>query len=166
MSNVTLVAASVVRAAFANGDFDAPDQALPSLLGGSYTVKGGFVPSETGLVRGRLHPLAIEAFNEQVKGQQYAGEKAKGVVVGGPVKTVEVPMFSAKTGRPVKSRTLPIGEVRALAGKPDGRGRISAADLLVAAKALGSGEPKAPAAKAAPKAKVTKVATVKVPATE
>lgn len=152
MSNTIKVNAARVRAAFAAGEFTAPDAALPSLLGGSYTKTKGY-QAGTGVIRGRLNPLAVEAFNEQVKGEVYAGEKAKDAV-GGNVKTVEVPMFSAKTGRPVKSVTRTLSEVRTLAGVEGKKGRLSKADLLAAAVALGSGEPKAPKAKAvAPVAK-------------
>ena len=134
----TPVSAKRVRAAYAEGAFTAPDEALPSLLGGSYSKTAGFTPSATGNIRGRLHPSAIEAFNEQVRGEVYAGEK-----VQVDTRTVEVPMFSPKTGRPVKSRTLPLSEARALAGAEGRKGRLSKADIQAVAKALGSGEPKA-----------------------
>lgn len=124
----TPVPAKRVRAAFAEGLFTAPDKALPSLIG-----KNG-----DGKVRGRLHPEAVAAFNEQVKGEVYAGEKSKV-----EQKTVEVPMFSPKTGRPVKPVVKTLAEVRAAAGISGKKGRISASDLHRAALAFGSGEPKA-----------------------
>lgn len=139
-SVATPVSAKRVRAAFVAGEFTAPDEALPSLLGGTYTKTGGFVQSESGLVRGRLNPAAIAAFNEQVSGEVYAGEK-----VNVEARTIEVPMFSPKTGRPVKSLVKPISEVRAAAGVEGKKGRLSAADLHKAAVAFGSGEPKAKA---------------------
>lgn len=139
MSNPILVNAARVRAAFAAGEFTAPDAALPSLLGGSYSKTKGY-QAGTGVIRGRLNPLAVESFNEQVKGEVYAGEKKGGI--GGNVKTVEVPMFSAKTGRPVKPVTRTLAEVRTLAGVEGKKGRLSKADLLAAAVALGSGTPK------------------------
>jgi hypothetical protein len=64
--NVTLVPASRVREAFNLGLFKAPEAAMASLVG-----KNG-----DGRVRGRLNPAAVQAFNEQVKGEQYAGEKS------------------------------------------------------------------------------------------
>ena len=137
-SVATPVSAKRVRAAFAAGEFTAPDEALPSLIGGSYTKTGGFVESTSGLVRGRLNPAAIEAFNAQVKGEVYAGEKSNV-----EARTVEVPMFSPKTGRPVKPVTKTLAEVRAAAGVEGKKGRLSQADLHRAAVAFGSGEPKA-----------------------
>jgi hypothetical protein len=147
-----LVSAARIREAFQAGLFTAPDAALPSLIGS----KGD------GNVRGRLNPLAVEAFEAQVKGEQYAGEKQGGLGVAS--KTVEVPMFSPKTGRPVKSRTLTIGEVRTLAGVEGRKGRLSAAHIAAAAKALGSGDPKPVTVKAPAKTKTVKAAAaVKVP---
>lgn len=123
------VSAARVREAFRNGEFTAPDAALPSLVGAK----------TSGVVRGRLSPLAVAAFNEQVKGEVYAGEKRGGADLA---KTVEVPMFSAKTGRPVKPITRTLDEVRAAAGTTGKKGRISKDDLHRAALVFGSGEPK------------------------
>lgn len=138
-SKPTAVSAKRVREAFAAGEFTAPDEAKPSLMGGSYSKTKGYVPSETGLIRGRLHPAAIAAFNEQVKGEVYGGEKS-GI---GTSRTVEVPMFSPKTGRPVKARTVTLAEARALSGTEGQKGRLSKEALAKVAAALGSGTPKA-----------------------
>lgn len=127
----TVATAPVVRAAFKDGLFTAPEGvSLASLLGAD--GKGE-------KVRGRIHPAFAEAL---VKAQPrkfvlpVAGEKAAPVA-----KTVEVPRFSQKTGRPVKPVTMPVAEVRALAGKPGSKGRLGKADLAAAAKALGFGAP-------------------------
>lgn len=128
------VSAARVREAYRAGLFKAPDAALPSLVGAK----------TKGVVRGRLNPLAVEAFNKamKAKGEVYGGEKS-GITAS---KTVEVPMFSAKTGRPVKPITKTLDEVRAAAGITGKKGRISKADLHRAALAFGSGEPKVKAA--------------------
>lgn len=131
--NITLVSAARVREAFTAGLFTAPDEALPSLVG-----RNG-----DGRVRGRLNPLAVKAFNEQVKGERYAGEKSEV-----EAKTVTLTMYSPKTGRAVKPITKPIAEVRKAAGVEGKKGRLSKADLHAAALAFGSGEPKVAKAKA------------------
>jgi hypothetical protein len=125
----TVATAPVVRAAFKQGLFKAPEGiSLASLVGADGTGEK---------VRGRIHPAFAEAL---VKAQPRkfslpeAGEKATPAV-----KTVEVPRWSQKTGRPVKAVSLPIAEVRTLAGKPGSKGRLSKADLTAAAKAQGFG---------------------------
>lgn len=130
------VPARVVREFAREGRVTLTDAALDCILGG---------PQGRG--RGRLNPDAIAAFNaENGEGLVYAGEKSEA-----EVKTVTVPMFSPKTGRPVKPLVKPLTEVRKAAGVEGKRGRLSASDLLAAAKAFGSGEPKAPAAPKAAK---------------
>lgn len=136
------VTAARVREAYNEGLFEAPVEALPSLIGGSLRKVDGevqHVPSETGNVRGRLNPAAVEAFNAARKGKEvYGGENRADL----SSKTIEVPMFSAKTGRPVKPLTKTVAEVRAAAGIEGKAGRISRDDLRRAALAFGSGEPK------------------------
>jgi hypothetical protein len=142
-SNITLVPASRVRAAFAEGLFTAPEVALPSLVGRT-----------PGKVRGRLHPEAVAAFNEQVKGEQYAGEKS-----AVESKRVTLPLTNLK-----RPEAFPLSEVRSLAGVTGKKGRLSAAEVATATQAVitARGWDQKPT-KAAPKAKSTKVATVKVP---
>lgn len=122
-SNITLVPASRVREAFAAGEFTAPEAALPSLVG-----KNG-----DGRVRGRLNPLAVEAFNEQVEGEQYAGEKS-------PVESKQVTLpltkMNAKGARLKRPEAFPLSEVRALAGVVGKKGRLSAAEVAKAAEAV------------------------------
>lgn len=116
--------------------------ALPSLTGG---------PQGRG--RGRVHKAAIEAaLKASPKGSTY-GEKT-----GLDARTVEVPMFSTKTGRPVKPVTKTLTEVREAAGIVGKKGRVSRDDLHRAALKFGSGEPAPAKAKPAPKAKVSKPA--------
>lgn len=80
-------------------------------------------------VRGRLHPAFVAAFEAANPGTVFVeGAEAN-------VKTVEVPRTSAK-GRPMKPATLPIAEVRRLAGIEGKKGRISKADLAKAGAAL------------------------------
>jgi len=128
------VPARVVREFAREGRITITDAALDCVLGG---------PQGRG--RGRLNRDLIAAFNaENGEGLVYAGEKSEA-----EVKTVEVPMFSPKTGRPVKALVKPLSEVREAAGVKGKRGRLSAADLHAAALVFGSGEPKV---KAEPKA--------------
>lgn len=147
-SNITLVPASRVREAFAQGLFTAPEAALPSLVG-----KNG-----DGRVRGRLNPLAVAAFNEQVKGEQYAGEKS-------PVesKSITLPLtkMTAAGARVKRPETFPLSEVRNLAGVVGKKGRLSAADIETAASAVITS--RGWDTKPAKAAKSTKVATVKTP---
>jgi hypothetical protein len=122
-SNVTLVPASRVREAFAEGLFKAPEAALPSLVG-----KNG-----DGRVRGRLNPLAIEAFNEQVKGEQYAGEKS---AVEAKMVTLPLVKPNAKGALLKRPEAFPVSEVRRLAGIEGRKGRISKAAIATAAEAV------------------------------
>jgi len=118
-----LVPASRVRAAFAAGEFVAPEAALPSLIG-----RNG-----DGKVRGRLNPLAIAAFNEQVKGEQYAGEKS-------PVESKQVTLpltkMNAAGARLKRPEQFPLAEVRRLAGVTGKKGRLSKAEVEAAASAV------------------------------
>lgn len=148
---VVLVPASRIRAAFAAGEFTAPDEALASLIG-----RNG-----DGKVRGRLNPKAVEAFEAQVPGEQYAGEKSQV-----ESRTVSLPLtkMNAAGARLKRPETFTLTEVRTLAGIEGKKGRISSANLTAAAKAVEAsrGWDTKPA-KAAPKTKATTVATVKVP---
>lgn len=143
--NTTPATDAEIRAAFANGEWTTDDDSLlPALQGGSYSKTKGYTPSESGLVRGRLSQRHRDAFTASTK-RPTTGEK-----VAVDRSQVEVPMFSPKTGRPVKPVVKTRSEVRALSGTEGKQGRISRADLLAAARALGSGEPKV--AKASAKA--------------
>lgn len=139
--SVTLVTVAQVREAFAEGKFTARDESLPSLIGGTYKKSTGHVPG-TGVIRGRMGPTAREDYLAAFPDHQIVE------VQSGAVRTVEVPMFSPKTGRPVKPLTKTVAEVRAAAGAEGRKGRLSQADLRKAAIAFGSGEPKAAKAKA------------------
>lgn len=112
------------------------------------SIFGG--PQGTGRGRLGVNSPVVQAFLAANPGTTYS-EKSEA-----EVKTVEVPMFSAKTGRPVKPIVRPIAEVRAAAGAQGKVGRLSAADLHRAALAFGSGEPKvAPAKRDSAPVKVT-----------
>lgn len=122
-SVATPVSAKFIRTAFAEGKFTAPDEALPSLVG-----------SGANGARGRLNPLAVEAFLAQVPGHTYAEKTVK------PEATVTiVPTRKDKNGRvrSLKAREVSVSEVRRLAGGP-ARGRLSAATIAKAAEALGA----------------------------
>lgn len=145
-SKVVLVSAARVRSAFAAGEFTAPEAALPSLVG----------QKTEGRVRGRLNPLAIEAFNAQVKGEAYAGtqSEAEGKRVTLPL--TKVTAAGAKVKRP---EAFPIAKVRELSGTVGKKGRLSAAHVQAAADAV-----VAERGWNVKPAKVAKVATAKVPA--
>ena len=116
--------AAVIRTAFGEGKFTAPDAALPSLIG------------RNGVVRGRISPVAVEAFMAQVKGYTAPVLTNSGT----PKQTkapalVEVPRTS-KAGKALKSVTLTRAEVLALAGKPaNQRGALSKATIAAAGAA-------------------------------
>jgi hypothetical protein len=133
--NVNLVSAARIRSAFAAGEFTAPTEALPSLIGGKVVKVDGtptHVPSTSGLVRGRLHPKAVEAFNAQVKGEQYAGEKAK---VEDKTITLALTKPNARGARLKKPENFAPSEVRRLAGIGN-KGRIPQSALDKAAEAV------------------------------
>lgn len=120
-----LVPAARVREAFQQGLFTAPDAALASLVG-----KNG-----DGRVRGRLNPLAVEAFNSQVKGEQYAGEKSQ---VEGAGKSITLPLtkMTAAGARVKRPEDMPLREVRRLAGVEGKKGRLSKDDVARATAAV------------------------------
>lgn len=122
--SITLVTAARVREAFANGEFTAPDAALPSLVG-----RNG-----DGRVRGRLNPLAVEAFNEQVKGEAYAGEKSP--LEGAKMVTLPLTKPNAKGALLKRPEDFPMSEVRRLAGVEGKKGRLSKADIARATEAV------------------------------
>lgn len=147
-----IVTPAQVRAAFHNGDLDHTlVQALTPKGEPRFDKDGKPVMADSaslfsgpqGKGRGRLNPAFVKAYLD-ANGGEYVENKVKGPA------TVQVPMFSPKTGRPVKPLVKTAREVREAAGKPDSRGRISRSDLHVAAKAFGSGDPK-PKAKPKPK---------------
>jgi len=134
--SITILAPAQVRALFSNGTLKVTD--VKDAKGNPVNPASIFGADGTGSkVRGRVHPAF--AAHAEAKGHGTMREK---VVAE---RTVEVPMFSPKTGRPVKSLTKPVSEVRKAAGIEGKAGRLSAADLHRAAVAFGSGEPKAPA---------------------
>ncbi len=118
-----LVNAARVREAFRAGLFTAPDAALPSLMG-----KNG-----DGRVRGRLNPLAVEAFNAGVKGEQYAGEKS---TVESKSVTLPLTKMSAAGARLKRPESFPLSQVRTLAGVEGKKGRLSSAEVARAAEAV------------------------------
>lgn len=122
------VSAKVIREAFRNGTLDVAkvvdgkgDAVNPvSVLGAN---------GDATRCRGRLNPAFAAYFVENTPGTSYAEKVAE-------VSTIEVPLNSPKTGRPIKPVTLPVSEVRALAGISGKAGRISKADLAKAGEAF------------------------------
>lgn len=122
------VTAAQIRAAFRDGSLDASKvvDAKGNPVNAACLTSG---PQGTG--RGRINPALVQTFLDANPGATY-NQKASNA----QPKTVEVPRVSPKTGRPVKPTTLPISEVRALAGVSGKKGRLSSADLDKAAAAL------------------------------
>lgn len=122
-STPTPVSAARVREAYREGLFTVPEAALACLIG-----RNG-----DGKVRGRLNPLAVEAFNEQVEGEVYAGEKS-----GAESKSITLPLtkMNAKGAVLKRPEDFPVREVRRLAGIEGKKGRIAQADLTRAAEAV------------------------------
>lgn len=148
-STPTTVAPAAVREAYRSGRLNAAD--VLDAKGNPVDPTSIFgANGDVSRCRGRVNPAFVAHFEANTPG---AVVKEKFVAP----RMVTVPMFSTKTGRPVKSIEKPIDEVRAAAGTTGKAGRLSNADLLAAAKAFGSGEPKA---KAEPK-KVTKAKAAK-----
>lgn len=78
--------------------------------------------------RGRLNPAFAEAFVAAHPGTTYAEKSVA------EKRTLDVPLTSPKTGRPIKGVSLPIAEVRRLAGAP-AKGKVSSAALVAAGEA-------------------------------
>lgn len=116
---------AVIREAFRAGKFTASDKALPSLVG----AKGN------GVVRGRISPVAVAEFMDQVKGYS-APVLSNGVsnTVKAPA-LVTVPRFNAK-GKALAPTVLTRAEVLTLAGKPTNtKGRLSKETIAAAGAA-------------------------------
>lgn len=119
----TPVPAKRVREAFAEGLFTVPDEGLACLVG-----KNG-----DGKVRGRLNPVVIEAFNAQVTGEVYAGEKSP---VEAKAVTLDLTKPNAKGARLKRPESFPLAEVRKRAGVEGKAGRLSKANLAAAADSI------------------------------
>lgn len=111
------VPARVIRTAFLEGKFTAPDEALPSLMG-----KNG-----DGKVRGRIHPAAREAAEVEA-GLVYREKVAEARTITIPVTKTNARGATLK--RPVD---VPLAEFRRLSGTA--KGRPSKAALAKAAQA-------------------------------
>jgi hypothetical protein len=130
--NLILATAPVVRAAYREGKFTLPEGVSAASLVGA---KGD------GVVRGRIAPAAVQAFLDSPAG---AGHKMPNLGNGGdrvtkPAATVEVPLVgtdAAGRKRTYKPVVLPVSEVRALAGKPESKGRVSKEMLTAAGAAV------------------------------
>lgn len=129
------VSAKFVRAAFRDGTLDASK--VVDAKGNAVNTASLFGASgDSTKVRGRIHPAFVAAFNESGLGtyaEKSVAEK----------NMVTVPLNSPKTGRPIKPVSLPIGEVRVLAGIVGKKGRISSADLANAGRAYQKANAKA-----------------------
>lgn len=119
----TPVPAKRVREAFAQGLFTVPDEGLACLVG-----KNG-----DGKVRGRLNPIVVEAFNAQVTGEVYAGEKSP---VEAKSVTLALTKPNAKGARLKRPESFPLAEVRKRAGVEGKAGRLSKANLAAAADSI------------------------------
>lgn len=116
------VPARVVRQFAHEGKVTITDEALASVIGG---------PQGRG--RGRLSPDLVAAFEAENPGYVYAGEKSKA-----EAKMVTVPLVkpNARGARLKRPEDVPVAEVRRLAGVEGKRGRLAAADLERAARAI------------------------------
>lgn len=120
-----------IREAFRNGSYKPSNDAfLPALAGGSFSKTKGYIPSESGLVRGRISAAVREDFTAVTK-RPTAGEGVKR-----ETRTVEVPRVSAKTGRAIKPAVIPLSQARELSGTVGKKGRLSRDDLAKVAAAL------------------------------
>lgn len=130
-SNAVPATDAQIRAAYQDGTYKPTNDAfLPALAGGSFSKTKGYTPSESGLVRGRISAAVREDFTS-VTGRATAGEGVKA-----DTRTVEVPMVSAKTGRAIKSRIIPLSQARELSGTVGRKGRLSKDALAKVAAAL------------------------------
>lgn len=85
-------------------------------------------------VRGRVAPFFRDAFLAANPGTVFGEGDNKPAD-----RTVDLPLVSAKTGRPIKPVTVPVAEAKALAGVAGKRGRLSSAELVAAAAAYQKG---------------------------
>lgn len=129
----TPVTAKTIRTAFQSGALD-PAKVVNAK--GEPVNTGCLFSGPQGRGRGRLNPAFVQAFLDANPGTTYAEKVAE-------VKTVTVPLTSPKTGRPIKPVTLPMAEVRSLAGKAGKVGRLSSADLIAAGQAYQKAHAKA-----------------------
>lgn len=111
------VSARTIREAFQNGEFEAPEVAHKSLAKGA---------------RGRLHPEGVKAYLKANRGATYS-EKSDAEALA-----VEVPYTKRnKRGhRLSRTATLPVSEVRRLAGIEGRRGRLPKSAIEVASEHL------------------------------
>jgi len=125
-SILTPVPAKVVRQAAREGRFTVPEAAKACVFGG---------PQGRG--RGRLNPSLVAAFNEAMasEGVVYAGEKT---AVEGRQVTLPLTKMNAAGARLKRPESLPVSEVRRLAGAEGKRGRLSKADIAKATEAVES----------------------------
>lgn len=85
-------------------------------------------------VRGRVAPFFRDAFLAANPGHVFGeGDNAPAS------RTVDLPLVSAKTGRPIKPVTVPVAEAKSLAGVAGKRGRLSSDELARAAAAYQKG---------------------------
>lgn len=127
----TPVDAKTIRAAFHNGDLDASKVVNDK---GEAVNTASLFGGPQGRGRGRLHPALVQAFLDANPGTTYDQKGANA-----QPKTVEVPRVKTDAKgrkRALKPVTLPIAEVRALAGVSGKRGRLSSTDLARAGEAL------------------------------
>jgi hypothetical protein len=131
-SKSTVVSTATIRAAFAKGGTLNP--AKVTIDGKPVSTASLFGADGSGTkVRGRIHPAFVAAFLDANPGTVFGeGENAPAS------RTVDLPLVSAKTGRPIKPVTVPVSEAKALAGVKGKRGRLSSDELSRAAAAYQS----------------------------
>lgn len=129
-SKSIVVNTATIRAAFMGDNALTPAEGVStaSLFGANGTA------SAPVKVRGRIHPAHRDVFLAANPGTVFGeGENA-------PAKrTVDLPLVSEKTGRPIKPVTVPVTEAKRLAGVEGKRGRLSSDELVAAAAAYQKG---------------------------
>ena len=132
----TPVSAASIRAAFRDGERGLDPHKVTVTKGDKeVAVSPACILGADGTgerVRGRLHPAFVAAYTAAFPEHTYAEKSVA------EKRTVSLPLKSAKTGRPIKPVTVTVAEARALAGEPNGKGRLSASTLDKAAAAYQS----------------------------
>ncbi len=129
-SNTRVVSTAEIRAAFTGDNPLTPADGVStaSLFGANGTAAN---PVK---VRGRIHPAHRDVFLAANPGTVFGeGDNAPAS------RTVDLPLVSAKTGRPIKPVNVPVAEAKRLAGVEGKRGRLSSAELVAAAAAYQKG---------------------------
>lgn len=122
------VPAKVVRAFAHEGRITVTEAALACVTGG---------PQGRG--RGRIHPDLVAAFNAE-NGEGLVYDEQAGKALAGRQVTLPTTKPNARGARMKRPVTLPISEVRALAGAEGRKGRLSKAQVATATEAYESAQ--------------------------